>query len=318
MNDVAALVLAAGKGTRMYSDLAKVLHPICGRPMLSYTLAALQEMGLSRILVVVGHQAERIKSVHADTEVEWVLQAEQLGTAHAVQCALPHLSGFAGSVLICCGDTPLLTADTLRMFLGEHMNCNADLSVLSMVLKKPGNYGRVIRNAQGAVLGIIEAKDASERERHIREVNTGIYCAKAFSACVTGLDADAAVFPYLHLHAQLNAVNLQTRQLSFEHIQPQDLSPFDLIVGADICFWDELVDPLYHLIRQGIKAGVSEIFLADPDRPPFDDLCARFETACNADVLYWETDTPFSTSGRILRIIGDTRAPRQRPPGVIL
>jgi bifunctional UDP-N-acetylglucosamine pyrophosphorylase/glucosamine-1-phosphate N-acetyltransferase len=179
MKDVAALVLAAGKGTRMYSDLAKVLHPICGRPMLSYTLATLQELPLVQVLVVVGHQAERIKKVHADAPVEWVLQSEQLGTAHAVQCALPGLAGFVGSVLICCGDTPLLTADTLRMFLGEHMNCNADLSVLSMVLEKPGNYGRVIRNAQGAVLGIIEAKDASERERDIREVNTGIYCAKA-------------------------------------------------------------------------------------------------------------------------------------------
>ena len=179
MKDVAALVLAAGKGTRMYSDLAKVLHPICGRPMLSYTLAALQELGLSRILVVVGHQAERIKSVHADKKVEWVLQAEQLGTAHAVQCALPHLSGFAGSVLICCGDTPLLTADTLYTFQSEHFEHDTDLSILSIMLEDPGSYGRILRDSQDAVLGIIEAKDASDEERSIREVNSGIYCAKA-------------------------------------------------------------------------------------------------------------------------------------------
>ncbi len=179
MKDVAALVLAAGKGTRMYSDLAKVLHPICGRPMLSYTLAALQELELSRILVVVGHQAELIKSVHSDTEVEWVLQAEQLGTAHAVQCGLPHLSGFAGSVLICCGDTPLLTADTLHTFQSEHFKDDADLSILSIMPENPGSYGRILRDSRDAVLGIIEAKDASDEERSIREVNSGIYCAKA-------------------------------------------------------------------------------------------------------------------------------------------
>jgi predicted nicotinamide N-methyase len=132
----------------------------------------------------------------------------------------------------------------------------------------------------------------------------GIYCAKTYDAHVTGLDADAAVFPYLHLHAQLNGVHIQTRQLAFEHIPPQELDAFDLIVGADICFWDELVDPLYHLVTHAVKAGVAEILVADPDRPPFDDLCARFEKMCNVEVLYWETTTPFSTSGRILRVVG--------------
>ncbi|MGD8504603.1 MAG: NTP transferase domain-containing protein [Syntrophobacterales bacterium] len=179
MNNVVALVLAAGKGTRMYSDLAKVLHPICGRPMLAYALAAVQQLGLARILVVVGHQAERIQEVFAGSPVEWVLQTEQLGTAHAVQCALPHLTDHGGSVLICCGDTPLLTAETLRMFQVEHMNRGADLSVLSMLLDEPGSYGRVVRDSGGEVSAIIEAKDANEQERTIREVNTGIYCASA-------------------------------------------------------------------------------------------------------------------------------------------
>ena len=179
MKDVVALVLAAGKGTRMYSDLAKVLHPICGRPMLSYTLITVEELGFDRVLVVVGHQAERIQEVYADAQVEWVLQSQQLGTAHAVQCALPHLADHGGSVLICCGDTPLLTAKTLRMFQVEHMNRGADLSVLSMLLDEPGSYGRVVRDSGGEVSAIIEAKDATEQERTIREVNTGIYCARA-------------------------------------------------------------------------------------------------------------------------------------------
>jgi bifunctional UDP-N-acetylglucosamine pyrophosphorylase/glucosamine-1-phosphate N-acetyltransferase len=179
MKDVAALVLAAGKGTRMYSNLAKVLHPICGRPMLSYPLAALEELRLGRVLVVVGHQAESIQKIFADASVEWVLQTEQLGTGHAVLCALPYLADFAGSVLICCGDTPLLTAETLRMFLANHLKSDSDLSVLSMLLEEPGNYGRIVRNSAGEVSGIVEAKDATYKERDIREVNTGIYCAGA-------------------------------------------------------------------------------------------------------------------------------------------
>ena len=179
MKNTVALVLAAGKGTRMYSDLAKVLHPICGRPMLAYALAAVTELGLARVLVVVGHQAKRIQEVFAESPVEWVLQTEQLGTAHAVQCALPQMAGFSGSVLICCGDTPLLTSETLRGFINGHVNGDAALSVLSMVLEQPRNYGRVIRNSQGGVSGIVEERDASEQQRHIREVNTGIYCANA-------------------------------------------------------------------------------------------------------------------------------------------
>jgi len=179
MKDTVALVLAAGKGTRMYSDLAKVLHLICGRPMLSYTLIAVEELGFDRVLVVVGHQAERIREVFAEAQVEWVLQYQQLGTAHAVQCALPYLTDHGGSVLICCGDTPLLSAETLRMFHIEHVSRGADLSVLSMLLDEPGSYGRVVRGPGGEVSAIIEAKDASEQERTIREVNTGIYCASA-------------------------------------------------------------------------------------------------------------------------------------------
>jgi bifunctional UDP-N-acetylglucosamine pyrophosphorylase/glucosamine-1-phosphate N-acetyltransferase len=179
MNDVAALVLAAGKGTRMNSDLAKVLHPICGRPMLAYPLAELEPLRLDRVLVVVGHQAESIQKMFAEASVEWVLQNEQLGTGHAVLCALPHLADFVGSVLICCGDTPLLTTETLRMFLTTHVDSDSDLSVLSMLLDEPGSYGRILRNSTGEVSGIVEAKDAAGQERDIREVNTGIYCAWA-------------------------------------------------------------------------------------------------------------------------------------------
>jgi bifunctional UDP-N-acetylglucosamine pyrophosphorylase/glucosamine-1-phosphate N-acetyltransferase len=179
MNDTVALVLAAGKGTRMYSDTPKVLHPICGRPMLSYVLETLEQLDLDRIVVVVGHQAERVRDAFAVSQVEWVVQPEQLGTAHAVHCALPQLASFDGAVLICCGDTPLLTAATLRTVMKGHVMGDAGLSVLTMKLEQPGNYGRIIRNSQREVVAIIEAKDANDQERDIREVNTGIYCASS-------------------------------------------------------------------------------------------------------------------------------------------
>lgn len=179
MKETVALILAAGKGTRMHSDCAKVLHPICGKPMLSYSLAAVEGLPCDRILAVIGHQAERIQEVFAAARVEWVVQSQQLGTAHAVLCALPRLTGFTGTVLICCGDTPLLTAETLRTFLERHHETGVDLSVLTMVLGEPGSYGRILRDSRGRVKGIVEAKDARVEQRGIHEVNTGIYCARA-------------------------------------------------------------------------------------------------------------------------------------------
>jgi bifunctional UDP-N-acetylglucosamine pyrophosphorylase/glucosamine-1-phosphate N-acetyltransferase len=179
MEETVALILAAGKGTRMRSDLAKVLHPICGAPMLSYALAAVQGVGCKRILVVIGHQAERIQGAFAAAQVEWVLQSPQMGTADAVRCALPKLGDFTGTVLICCGDTPLLSTETLRTFLGRHYEVGADLSVLTMIVDEPGSYGRIFRDGQGKVRGVVEAKDAGEEQRGIQEVNTGVYCAGA-------------------------------------------------------------------------------------------------------------------------------------------
>jgi predicted nicotinamide N-methyase len=140
----------------------------------------------------------------------------------------------------------------------------------------------------------------------------GMACAKTFQAQVTGLDADAAVFPYLQLHAQCNGVHLATRHGTFADLTPHDLAAFELIVGADICFWEELVDPLYQLVRQAVAAGVADILVADPGRPPFDELCARCLEQGDAEVLAWATTTPAKESGRILRVGGaaDTAARR--------
>src|SRR5262249_30718235 len=129
----------------------------------------------------------------------------------------------------------------------------------------------------------------------------GIACAKTFQAQVTGLDADAAVFPYLQLQALRNGVHITTHHGTFADLIPQELAMFELIVGADICFWEELVDPLYQLVRHSIAAGVAEILLADPGRPPFDELCARCVQHGDAEVLDWAMTTPVAESGHILR-----------------
>jgi len=136
----------------------------------------------------------------------------------------------------------------------------------------------------------------------------GIYCAKTFHAQVTGLDADAAVFPYLQLHAQRNGVHLATRHGTFADLTPHELAAFDLIVGADICFWEELVDQLYQLVRHGVTVGVAEILIADPGRPPFDELCAQCLHQGDAEVLAWAMTTPVTESGRILRVSGAAEA----------
>jgi predicted nicotinamide N-methyase len=132
----------------------------------------------------------------------------------------------------------------------------------------------------------------------------GMACAKTFQAQVTGLDADAAVFPYLQLHAQRNGVHMATRQGSFADLAPQELAAFELIVGADICFWEELVDPLYRLVRHSAAVGVAEILVADPGRPPFDELCGRCMQHGDAEVLDWATTAPVRERGRILRVGG--------------
>lgn len=144
----------------------------------------------------------------------------------------------------------------------------------------------------------------------------GIYCAKEFQAQVTGLDADAAVFPYLQLHAHHNGVEIATRHCTFAELPAAELAAFDLIVGVDICFWDELVDPLYQIVRHGMAAGVTEILLADPSRPPFDDLCKRCVAQGNAEVFLWDMRKPVLESGRILRVGGQRGASRRPAPGL--
>jgi len=173
----AALILAAGKGTRMKSGLVKVLHELAGRPMLGWPLAAAREAGAAQIVVVAGHQADQVQQLFSqDAGIRIALQEEQLGTGHAVSCALPQLDGLTGSVLILCGDTPLLTGTTLQRLAAEHTGSGAAVTVLTARLDRPFGYGRIVRDSEGRVRRIVEQKDASPEEQAIDEVNSGIYC----------------------------------------------------------------------------------------------------------------------------------------------
>lgn len=173
----AALILAAGKGTRMKSGLVKVLHELVGRPMLGWPLAAAREAGAVQIVVVAGHQADQVQEYFsADSGVRIALQEEQLGTGHAVSCSLSQLDGLTGSVLILCGDTPLLSGATLQRLAAEHETSGAAVTVLTARLDRPFGYGRIVRDSEGRVRRIVEQKDASPEEQAIDEVNSGIYC----------------------------------------------------------------------------------------------------------------------------------------------
>ena len=173
--DTAALVLAAGQGTRMNSDLAKVLHPMAGTPLLGHVLNTLDQLGVGRVLVVIGHQRERVRQTFADSEAEWVVQAEQRGTGHAVLMAGPALENFEGTLLVVCGDTPLLRASTLHALLEGHAASGAAVTVLSMRLPDPTGYGRIVRRADQSIDTIVEHRDATPEQRALDEVNSGIY-----------------------------------------------------------------------------------------------------------------------------------------------
>jgi bifunctional UDP-N-acetylglucosamine pyrophosphorylase / glucosamine-1-phosphate N-acetyltransferase len=178
LEGIATIILAAGKGIRMESDLVKVLHPLLGLPMLSYPIElSLNGIRAEKTIVVVGYQAEQIKERVKDPRIHFATQEEQLGTGHAVLQAIPFLQAFAGTVLILCGDVPLVKVETLRHFIESFRRDGPALSVLTTVLENPFGYGRIVRGPGGWLERIVEEKDAKAEEKMIREINTGIYCA---------------------------------------------------------------------------------------------------------------------------------------------
>ena len=178
MAKLTAVILAAGKGTRMKSKLPKVLHKVGGHPMLEHVMDAAEAAGCRDNVVVIGHGAELVREL-VGNRARIALQAEQLGTGHAVLQAADTLKEFTGTVMILCGDTPLLEAAELQKFYEEHVKSGAAATVMSAMMEDPFGYGRILRDADGNVTAIVEQKDASEEQKRIKEINTGNYCVEA-------------------------------------------------------------------------------------------------------------------------------------------
>jgi bifunctional UDP-N-acetylglucosamine pyrophosphorylase/glucosamine-1-phosphate N-acetyltransferase len=180
---IAAVVLCAGKGTRMKSDRAKVLHPLLGRPLAWYPVSRAFEVGASRVVAVVGHQGDQVKAtlgeLFAHQPLAFAVQAQQRGTGDAVASARAALANFEGAVLVLYGDVPLLTEATLRRLVDAYRASKGPLAMITCQLADPTGYGRVVRDAAGRVQAVVEQKDATEAQRALTEVNAGIYLVDA-------------------------------------------------------------------------------------------------------------------------------------------
>jgi len=199
--DIAVIILAAGLGKRMKSDLPKVLHPVAGRPMLFYPIEVVKSLGIEKVVIIVGYKTEEVINAlqegrsrgpapagfkqgsevrsQNNPQIQFVKQEPQLGTGHAVLCVEDTLKDWKGNILILSGDVPLITRETILGLLDLHEKKKATISFISAIVEDPSNYGRIARDKKNSVVKIIEDKDASEREKAINEINTGIYCISA-------------------------------------------------------------------------------------------------------------------------------------------
>ncbi|UCD88834.1 MAG: NTP transferase domain-containing protein [Desulfobacterales bacterium] len=178
-NKPAIVVLAAGAGKRMKSSKAKVLHDILGIPMVLYVVKTAQKVAGKNVILVVGNQAEAVRKVVSEQyDVIFSLQKEQLGTGHAVSCALPYIPESTQHVIVLCGDVPLLTPGTIHRLLDDHITAKRDITILATEIDDPKGYGRILMDKERNVTGIVEETDATDKQKEIKIINTGIYCLK--------------------------------------------------------------------------------------------------------------------------------------------
>jgi bifunctional N-acetylglucosamine-1-phosphate-uridyltransferase/glucosamine-1-phosphate-acetyltransferase GlmU-like protein len=176
---LAVIILGAGLGTRMKSNKAKVLHEILNKPMVLYVVETAKKIAGNNVILVIGHQAEKVRRVVEErVDILFALQKEQLGTGHAVLCALPYIPNPVKDVIILCGDVPLLTENTLVRFFEDHVKSRRDISLLAVEIDNPTGYGRLLINEDRRLTGIVEESDATEEQKKLKLINTGIYCIK--------------------------------------------------------------------------------------------------------------------------------------------
>ncbi len=175
-SDKIALILAAGKGKRMKSDLPKVLRKLDGRYVVDYVIDSARNAGIERQILVIGHLADKVEEALKDRSVEFVRQTEQLGTGHAIMTAEPLLAGFEGDLVVLCGDMPLVKPETIRGLIDERHRLNAAAVALTAMLEDPAHYGRILRDNDGFLKAIVEYRDADDNIKKIKEINTATYC----------------------------------------------------------------------------------------------------------------------------------------------
>ena len=188
--DLAVIILAAGKGTRMQNSLAKVLIPVAGKPSLEFVLDTAATLNPSRTLVVVGYQADRVQEIFSNRDLEFVLQKKQLGTGHAARQTEQKLTSFEGCILVLCGDMPLIKTETLQQLLREYKKKKAKCAVLTLKSNAKNDFGRIIRDEGGSFLKIVEHREGTEKEKEVDEFNSGVYCfdKNLFFKALTSID----------------------------------------------------------------------------------------------------------------------------------
>jgi UDP-N-acetylglucosamine diphosphorylase/glucosamine-1-phosphate N-acetyltransferase len=175
--NVAVIILAAGMGTRMKSNKAKVLHEVQGKPMILYVVETARKIAGDNVIVVIGNQAETVRTAVAESaELLFAYQDQQLGTGHAVLCALPQIPEPCDYVIILCGDVPLIQAETIDDLVAQHLKARRDLSLLAVEMDNPFGYGRVVIDDAKRLHAIVEESDATESQKKIKLINSGIYC----------------------------------------------------------------------------------------------------------------------------------------------
>ena len=277
------LIMAAGLGTRMKSKRAKVLHELGGSPLIAHVSKAAQALNPRAIFVVVGHQAEEVERAVLDEVGElasFVIQAEQRGTGHAVECARNALERSDSLLLLLYGDVPLIKTETLKKFIEHHNNSGADGSILSVRLENPTGYGRIIRDESGAFQKIVEQRDATEEQRQVREINSGIYCFdskelfRALSSVEPANDqgeyylTDVAeiivrnggqVNVYLHNDArEVSGINTRAELAEFENLVRR-AAIRHLMIECGVTF----IDPSHTYISAGAQIGRDTIIHPD-------------------------------------------------------
>jgi bifunctional UDP-N-acetylglucosamine pyrophosphorylase/glucosamine-1-phosphate N-acetyltransferase len=269
-SELAAVVLAAGKGTRMRSAIPKVLHPLCGRPMLHYPLESARKAGFGQLRVVIGHGAGQVKEAFADQQIHWVEQTSQLGTGHALMCAADSLRGYSGPLLLLCGDVPLLQPETVQRLYHYHRQEEAAVTVLSARMVDPYGYGRIIRDGE-QILGIVEERDADEDQRLVTEINSGTYLFDAafVVSALQGLTKNNAQGEYYltDVVAAATAAGKTTRALCVEDATEvmgindrRQLAEAEVLmrwkINADLLYAGvTMIDPTTVYIDDGVELG---------------------------------------------------------------